>query len=67
MPEVDAYQPNVWQRSELSIPAELRTSEFQLRFVYSSGVAYPTTNDGEAMQHTAPGWYLDDLSIEIPN
>lgn len=59
-------QSDGWHRTQLEIPADVRTDTFRVRFVYSGGVAFPTAEPSVTMQHTEPGWYLDDLSVELP-
>ena len=58
-------QSNGWLRTQLAIPTDARTDQFQIRFVYGGGVVFPTIQPSVAMQHTGPGWYLDDLSVEL--
>lgn len=52
-----------WERVELPIPTAFRTSRFRVRFAWSSGVSSSTTSADTSRQATAPGWYIDDLSI----
>jgi hypothetical protein len=52
-----------WQQVSIPIPAAMRTSTFQVRFAYSTGVSYPTTSMSTSRNHANPGWYVDDVSI----
>ena len=52
-----------WQQVSIPIPAALRTTMFQARFVYSTGVSYPTTTMSTSRNHANPGWYVDDVSV----
>ena len=54
----------IWEKVEVSLPAAVVTATMLVRFAYASGVSYQTVDEATSMQHTAPGWYLDDLSIE---
>ena len=53
-----------WERVEVPLPAAYRTSDFRVRFVYSTGVSVPDTDQATSMAAARPGWYLDDLSFE---
>jgi hypothetical protein len=52
-----------WQEVDLPIPPSLRTSMFQARWAYSTGVSYATTDPDTSRMHANPGWYVDDVSI----
>lgn len=56
---------NGWQKVRVGIPQALRTSDFRVRFVYSSSAVISSAVVSESMKKTAPGWYLDDLGIEL--
>jgi hypothetical protein len=52
-----------WQQVTVALPAAAVTSAFRVRFAYSSGVSFQSTDPEVDRQHTRPGWYLDDLSF----
>ncbi len=54
-----------WERVEIPIPTALRTAQFAVGFFFGSGLSYETQDMAISMQYTAPGWYIDDFSIEI--
>jgi hypothetical protein len=53
-----------WTRVTIPIPPTFRTPQFRARFAYASGVSSQTTNQNTSMQHTRPGWYVDDVAVE---
>ncbi len=55
-----------WQKAEFTVPADYLVSGFAVRFAYGAGVAYQTTNANTSRIYTEPGWYLDDVSVELP-
>lgn len=54
-----------WKRIRIAIPAESRTADVRIRFVYGSGATYPTAEPDVATQNTTAGWYLDDLRVQV--
>ena len=55
-----------WVQVAIPVPQNLRTATFTARFVYGTGVSWQTTNQNVSMQHSAPGWYVDDVAVVIP-
>ncbi len=55
-----------WKEVTVAIPAAALTSTFKLRFAFSSGVSFQSTNAETNRSHTRPGWYIDDLSFSAP-
>ncbi len=52
-----------WVSTYFTIPAEVLTANFVMRFVYSTGVSETTTST-DPTNYSHKGWYLDDISIE---
>ena len=52
-----------WQQVNVTLPASVLTTSFQVRFSYSSGVSFSSTDAEVDRMHTRPGWYIDDLSF----
>lgn len=59
-------QSGGWQRVEVTIPKELRTSQLMVRFAYASGVSKATTSQTPTSTYVRPGWYLDGVAITAP-
>lgn len=55
-----------WKEVTFPVPASHLTSAFRLRFAFSSGVSFASTNAETNRGHTRPGWYIDDLSFSSP-
>lgn len=55
-----------WTVVEIPIEPQYRTSQLRVRFVYATGVSYPTTSQAVSMQHARPGWYVDDVAVVLP-
>ncbi len=62
----DGYVGNSggWLSENFSIPEELRTVTFQVRFVYGSGVSTATNDEATSQQGTRPGWHIDNLRFQ---
>ena len=54
-----------WLHEDVVIPANLITSKFAARFIWSSGVSYQTTNADTSRQHSSAGWYIDNVGITL--
>jgi hypothetical protein len=53
-----------WQKVEIDVPAEMITSTFKIRFVFSSGVQKSTSSQTPS-NYSYPGWYIDDVSVMV--
>jgi hypothetical protein len=55
-----------WKEITVAIPTSALTTSFRVRFAFSSGVSYASSNAETNRGHTRPGWYIDDLSFASP-
>lgn len=53
-----------WQKVEMDIPADMMTSTFKIRFVFSSGIQKNTTSQTPS-DYSYPGWYIDDVTVMV--
>jgi hypothetical protein len=59
-------QSGGWKKVEITVPSDFRVTKFAARFIYGTGVSYPSTNLSTSRANSAPGWYIDDVSIQMP-
>lgn len=52
------------QTTEIALPPDALTAHARLRFLFSSGVAFETTNADESRTHTSFGWRIDNVRFE---
>ncbi len=54
-----------WVSENFTVPSNLATMRFQVRFVYSAGVSSQTTNQNQSTNGTESGWFVDNLRFEL--
>lgn len=54
-----------WVHEDVAIPANLVTSKFAARFIWSSGVSFQTTSPADSRLHSSAGWYIDNIAVRL--
>jgi hypothetical protein len=54
-----------WMQVTFDIPASFRVQKFRVRWSYASGVVAATTDPDTSRLSARPGWYLDDVAVQI--